>query len=515
MTAPLSQNTLALFSRFITRTMGLHTRDERLNELAEKVVAVSRVFGYDDPEACMLWLMSAPLSRQQADILARSLTIGETYFLRDPQSYRLLEEHALPEIISARRTGEKCLRIWSAGCSTGEEPYSIAILLSRILPDLDDWNIMLLATDINPGALEKGRQGVYGAWSFRDAPPWLMDYFRKRKDGRFEIIPRIRKMVRFSYLNLAEESYPSLLNHTNAIDIVFCRNVMLYFEPTLIAKVIARFHNSLHDDGWLFVSPTEVACRSFGGFTCRRFPGAFAYRKGGREGDTSEFWPATPEPSASPGTALAEGAVVIPVVHYIPVVASPPPALHEPAAVAREESRDAVAKSPSGDTYLEAVALYDEGRYESAVVKVREFLASGENNADAMELLAKSYANLGKLTEARQCCEDSIAHDKLRAHNHYLLSIILEEQGELEGAAAALKRALYIDQDFVLAHFALGNLHRQAGRKKESARNFGNALRILERREPCEVLNDAEGMTAGRLAEIIRVMFEGSLVNER
>jgi len=507
MAAPPAMNTLALFSRFITRTMGLHTRDERLHELAAKVVAVSRDFGYDDPEACMLWLMSAPLSRQQADILARSLTIGETYFLRDPQSYRVLEEDVLPGIISARRTGEKYLRIWSAGCSTGEEAYSIAILLSRILADIDDWNIMLLATDINPVALEKGRQGVYGQWSFRDAPPWLMDYFRKRKDGRFEIIPRIRKMVRFSYLNLAEASYPSLLNNTNAMDIIFCRNVMLYFGPALIEKVVARFHNSLHDDGWLFVSPTEVASRSFAGFTCRRFPGAFAYRKGDRERENSDYWSATPVPKASPGTAA--GTVLA------QAVAPPPPARHEPAALVGEESRDAVPKSPSVDTYPEAVALYDEGRYESAVVKLREFLASGQNNADAMELLAKSYANLGKLAEARQCCEDAIAHDKLRAHNHYLLSIILEEQGELEGSVAALHRALYVDQEFVLAHFALGNLNRQAGRKKESARNFGNALRILERREPDEVLYDAEGMTAGRLAEIIRVMFEGSLVHER
>jgi len=174
-TASVAPHTLALFSRFIARTMGLHTKDERLNELAQKVVSLSRDFGYDDPGECMLWLMSAPLSREQADILARSLTIGETYFLRDPQSFQILEKQILPGIIRTRRAGAKCLRIWSAGCSTGEEPYSIAILLSRILPDPDDWNIMLLATDINPVALERRRQGVYGNWSFRHAPPWLMD----------------------------------------------------------------------------------------------------------------------------------------------------------------------------------------------------------------------------------------------------------------------------------------------------------------------------------------------------
>jgi len=123
-----------------------------------------------------------------------------------------------------------------------------------------------------------------------------------------------------------------------------------------------------------------------------------------------------------------------------------------------------------------------------------------------MELLTKTYANLGRFGEARQCCEAAIAADKLRAPSHYLLSIILLEQGQLAEATAALKRALYIDHDFVLAHFALGNLNRQTGRKKDSERDFANALHLLEKRDPHEVLPEAEGMTAGRLAEIIRAM---------
>jgi chemotaxis protein methyltransferase CheR len=482
--------------------MGLHIKDERLNELAHKAVTISRDFGYDDPEECLLWLMSAPLSREQSDILVRSLTIGETYFLRDPQSFGVLEKHVLPELIKTRRAGEKSLRIWSAGCSTGEEPYSIAILLSRMLPDPEEWNIMLLATDINPVALEKGRQGIYGNWSFRNAPPWLMDYFRRRKDGRLEIAPQIRKMVRFSYLNLAEDTYPSLLNNTNAIDIIFCRNVMLYFSQELIEKVIGKFHHALQDDGWLFVSPTEVSCRSLDGFACKRFPGAFAYRKGDREEKESGLWTGVPELSVRPAavSVMFPQALPKPEAAFPPAVEMPPPV-----AGAVAESRE-TETSFSREGYQEAVALYDKGSYELAALKAKDTIVAGQGNADALELLAKSYANLGKLADARQCCEEAIKADKLRAHNHYLLSIILEEQGELDEAAAALKRVLYLDHDFVLAHFALGNMNRQAGKKKEAERNFGNALRILEKKDPSEVLNDAEGMTAGRLAEILRVM---------
>jgi chemotaxis protein methyltransferase CheR len=495
------EKTLERFNRYIATTMGLHHKEARLPELAQKIAAVSGEFGYDDPEACMLWLMSAPLSREQQETLARAFTIGETYFFRDRPSYQALEERILPELIEKRRTGERNLRIWSAGCSSGEEAYSVAILLSRIIPDLESWNITLLATDINPRALEKGRQGVYGQWSFRDAPPWLMGYFDKRKDGRYAINPRIKRMVQFACLNLAEDSYPALVTNTNAMDIILCRNVMLYFEPAIIRQVIARFHDALLDDGWLFVSPTEIAHCVFDGFARHQFPGAFAFRKGeetsGRDGfgafapmaEVTAFPPFTEQPpQASPA-------------------APPPPAAHASAGAAVDEGRPHVTASPDG-LFQEACALFQQGHYEPAADKARELLAT-RPGADVRELLARSYANLGRLAEARQFCEEALAADRLRAYPHYLLAIILQEQGLPEEAAVALKRALYVDHDFLLAHFALGNLNLQAGRKTEAQRNFANALQLLEGWDPHQVFPDAEGMTAGRLAEIIRTVSPG------
>ena len=153
----LTMETLPLFARFIARTLGLHFTQERLPELEQKMASLGRQAGYADVEKYLLWLMSAPLSREQMETLACTLTIGETYFLRDPKSYQVLEEHLLPELIAARRTTDKTLRIWSVGCSSGEEPYSIAILLSRAIPDLESWKITLLGSDINPQVLERGR----------------------------------------------------------------------------------------------------------------------------------------------------------------------------------------------------------------------------------------------------------------------------------------------------------------------------------------------------------------------
>src|SRR5690606_353563 len=124
------------------------------------------------------------------EILARHLTIGETYFFRDQRHLEVLEEYVFPKLLRSCLADQRPLRIWSAGCCTGEEPYSIAMLLDRIIPQGGQWNATILASDINRSFLQKAAEGVYGEWSFRDTPAWARkQYFKRRKDGRFELLP--------------------------------------------------------------------------------------------------------------------------------------------------------------------------------------------------------------------------------------------------------------------------------------------------------------------------------------
>ncbi|MBI4560528.1 MAG: hypothetical protein HY724_00680 [Candidatus Rokubacteria bacterium] len=137
-------------------------------------------------------------------------------FLQGRPTFEALEQRVLPDLIAARRSaGILRFRFWSAGCATGEEPYSLAILLDRLLPDSSDWALTILATDINPEALEAAQRGRYRQWSLRDTPPWIPDrYFRSRDAGTFELDPRIRHMVTFALLNLAEDVYPDVVTNT-------------------------------------------------------------------------------------------------------------------------------------------------------------------------------------------------------------------------------------------------------------------------------------------------------------
>ena len=177
-------------------------------------------------------LRSSPSTHPEWDLVVSALTVGETYFFRNKGHFDALAKHILPEIIAQREHSSRRIRIWSAGCATGEEPYSVAIALRELIPNLESWNILILATDINRDALRKAREGLYGAWSFRGVERCIQDrYFRLNGKKQFAIADGIKRLVTFDYLNLVEDRYPSLANNTNGMDVILCRNVTIYFTP--------------------------------------------------------------------------------------------------------------------------------------------------------------------------------------------------------------------------------------------------------------------------------------------
>ncbi len=483
-------------SRFIAAEMGLNFPKERWRDFERGIISAAGEFGFQDAESCAAWLMSSRLSRTQVEILASHLTVGETYFFREEKTFEALETQILPELIRSRRDTDRRLRLWSAGCATGEEPYSLAILLHRMLGDLPGWNVTILASDINPRFLHQASKAVYSQWSFRECPAWIKDScFERTPDGRFELRPPIRKMVTLSYLNLAEDAYPSLVNNTNAMDVILCRNVLMYFTPSAAQEVIEKFYRALTDGGWLVVSPSETSHVLYSRYDAVSLAGAILYRKAAPHAPAPEGFlsPAVEEPTPIFQSAFDPGIKSDPSEMRLPETSGIPPAGF--AEQAEAESR------PAADR--RALALYERGRYAEAEKELRTVLNESLDDAKAWALLARVYANQGKLREALECCGKAIAAEKVNAGSHYLRATILLEQGLLQEAGASLQRALYADQDYVLAHFLLGNLARRQGKVRNARRHFENALSLLKGCDRNQVLPESDGMTAGRLAEII------------
>src|SRR3990172_1428696 len=155
------------------------------------------------------------------------------------------------------------------------------MLLHQAIPDLADWHVTILATDINARFIRKAVAGSYGEWSFRDAPIGFKEgYFSRTDDGHYAIRPEIKKLVTFEHVNLVEDVYPSLATNTNAMDVIFCRNVLMYFTPEQTRKVIGNLHHALMEGGWLAVSPSEASQALFMQFVTLNCPGVILYQKG-------------------------------------------------------------------------------------------------------------------------------------------------------------------------------------------------------------------------------------------
>src|SRR6266568_1425394 len=486
----ISDPQLFRLSEYVTGWLGLHFPKKRWRDLERNIRHAAQELGFENTATCIERLLSGQFTKEQEEVIAGHLTIGETYFFREQKSFDILENRILPDLIACRRGREQRLRIWSAGCSTGEEPYSLAILLSRLIPDLREWQITILATDVNSRSLGKAVQGVYGDWSFRGVPQWIRQrYFTRTPDGRYEVPLAIRRMVTFSILNLAEDSYPSLSANTNAMDIILCRNVLMYFEPKQHRQVIRSFQRSLLDGGWLIVSPCETSPAFSSCFETVMFPGAAFYRRNELGVKAHAALPPVPAGITEAGFSSP----IVPVTVPKSLSPAPPPAPAEQPFV-----------------YEEASALYLQGRYEEAAHLLSGLLARSEAESGkqpafgkAAALMAQAQANRGEISLALEWVDKAIAVDKLNSELYYLRATIFQEQGEIPKAMASLKQAIYLDQSFVMAHFALGTLALQNGKQKEADRHLANALSLLEVCPADEPVPGAEGMTTGRLAEII------------
>ncbi len=474
--------------KYLLTHLGLNFSEKQERELIQRIEPAAKEFEFKDTFKFVEWLLKNKATNKQIEVLASYLTIGETYFLRVQKSFEFLERIFIPNLLQNKGRDGKQLRIWSAGCASGEEPYTIAITLLRTIPNIKDWNITILATDINPVLLKKAEKGIYSKWSFRNNPGWFFSgYFKKVGDSRYQILPKVKNMVTFAPLNLVKDMYPSLINNTNAMDIIFCRNVMIYFSQTGIKEVVNRLYKSLLPGGILIVSPVETSNVLSKKFSKIDYCGQTIYQK-----------------------EIIEQVKVKTYNRFVPEFS------HTDEIVKDTANKNAVIKDNIPEklpidnrikqvsNYEQAVALFKQGLFEQAEKLLTSLLIHDKKNQkQIVTLLAKTKANIGKLDEARLLCERGLALDKSDYSLYYLIATILQEQGNDEEAISSLKKAIYIDHNFALAHFLLGNINVKKGHNSTGKKYFNNAIKILSHYNPDEIVPESDGLTVGRFTEII------------
>jgi chemotaxis protein methyltransferase CheR len=448
---------IARFRDLVENRCGLFFGESRQTSLQSAIGVRMRELGLDEADAYF-----ERLRGESADDEFRKLihlvTITETCFLRDPAQFRLLREHVIPSVLDdRRRDGSQAVRIWSAGCSSGEEPYSVALLLRDMGVHLThpDWTFDIVGTDLNTERLEAARRGVYGTRAVRNVEgAWLQRFFEPDGD-RFRLKNEIRRAVQFREGNLASDRGSGA--PPGRADIILCKNVAIYFRSEVTRRLVERLYDALTEGGYLLLGHSESLWQMESRFTLVEHDGIFCYRKGATRESTAVGWRAKVE---ARGFDTTSG-------HDRRADTATPAA-----------SSDATTPGPAGqyERCLEAVrSLTPEAETE-----VRELIRTSPAFVPAHLLLGGLYAQRGRYAEARTQAELVLALDDMDARAHLLLGMIDGRAGRAADAILSLRRALYLDDGLALAYFWLGNLYRDRG---DADRACGEHLELVRRHQ--------------------------------
>ena len=503
----LSEFTEADFQRFqdfLLRKVGLYFDIKRKRDLAKALKHRMVALGMDVYLDYFQYLNHSQHEEKELRNLVLYITIGETTFFRSPDQFKAMREYILPRLLADRRKIPKpSLRIWSAGCSTGEEPYSIAITLKEVIPDFDRWDIHISATDLNQKFLRFAQEGLYPPRKVRFVKDDILRRYFKKEEGHYRVIPEIRKMVKFSYQNLSVDTYDQF----DGSDVVFCRNVLIYFRRDRIPSVIDRFNQILQDDGYLILGYSETLFQISEDFDSVHYGDAFFYIKTDQveepkkpvpEKTETEFAFKWPEIEPAPPTESKKDPRHIEKIEPSRSdmrwrsighrhLTKPLPPTEREFTTAEHAVSPAPSARPLDGSITERDALWEEGlnyyfyeQFDDAEEVFEELAKKYPNCARAKLGAGFIHANRGEDTLAVLDIEKALEMNNLLPEAYYLRALIEEKNGDVEAAMADYRNVILLDPDFAMAHFNLGILYMKQGRIRDSRREFHNTLNILE-----------------------------------
>jgi chemotaxis protein methyltransferase CheR len=497
------------FRSVVLERLGLRFDDGKLGYLAETLARRAEETKCDQARyLASLRSTDSPELRT----LARELTVNETYFFRNAEHLRALAEVALPDCGRANPS-RRPLRILSAGCASGEEAYSLAILArDRLEPA--GYPVSIHGIDVSPTMIERAARARYSPWALRETPASIQArYFRA--SGREMILDEdLRKAVSFEERNLVDDD-PTFWR-PGAFDVIFCRNVLMYFSPEKAQSVMARLSRSLVTGGYLFLGYAETMRGLSQDFHLRHTHGGFYYQRrdartsdslsvepqaNGSVGPRPADWPATASDDRLLGAGLSAGDT-----SWIETIR------HASERIARLTSardgapNDRTAKSRAKLTFdvSPAVELLRQERFGEAHALLADLPAGSEKDADVLLLRAVLLTHGGDLAQAEVLCRDVIALDEMSAGAHYLTALCREDAGDRGAAADHDRIAAYLDPTFAMPRLHLGLLARRAGDHQAARRELGEAMTLLEREDASRLLLYGGGFGRPGLAALCR-----------
>jgi len=401
-------------------------------------------------------------SVEEWEELARLLSVSETFFFRDHGQFDLLHIQLLPTLI-ARHQHDKTLRLWSAGCSSGEEAYSLAILIDQHFPELIDWNIHIIGTDIDSKLIAKALCGRYGAWSFRMVSEEIKSRYFHVEGDDWLLDERIRSKVSFRVSNLVTEPFPDFASDLHDMDLILCRNVFIYFAPSTVYAVASKLAATLCEKGYLLTAHTELIGHEIHGLKSLLLPNGVVYQH-----DSASISPVF-DRSIKLTTQQSNGGI----------------------------SMDHAVGSSCGVDMMERSVL------------------PLKSHVDTLVKQAQTYADQGNFDLAEQVCRTILDVDPLVTTPYFLLAQLAEVKCDLKQAIEYLNKAIYLDSVFVAAYLALAKLYERTEEHLQAEKLRRAVLAIIYSWPENKIIEEY-GITVGELVQwLIGKLSIGENLNKR
>ena len=390
------------------------------------------------------------------------VTVGHTEFFRDARQFHALEKRILPDLLKLARREMRKIRIWTAGCATGEEPYSLAMVMTELGAHAGD--VEILATDLNLAAVEQAKLGRFSRRRVLAMSGGRVERFFEPDGDFYRVKPELKTLVHFEGHNLAAPLFQRASE--GGLDLILCRNVIIYFDLATIRSLMGRFVDVLRPTGFLLLGYSESLFKVYDRFEMVEVEGAFIYQRGS---PATAGVRAPPAPLPTPAASRRPASVSLPPGVPAGTLPAAKPSLAPSTAPPLKH------RLPT-DRLDDAVALMNRGQFEGALKATAELCAEEPNDLDALLTLANLHALMGHPTEAQRCFTLALTREPLCVEARIFGGVAALQTKRFAEARSEFGRALFLEPTLAIGHYLLAQTHEQMGDREAARRAYRNAI---------------------------------------